>query len=93
MSFVALAGACFSFILPVSYKLVYQYKDSILLFIYFWLCSAASGTFVPWSRIEPMPPAVEVQTLKQQTARKVPKDFKQEVSEKGIWRSFVGKHE
>ena len=47
MSFVALAGACFSFILPVSYKLVYQYKDSILLFIYFWLCSAASGTFVP----------------------------------------------
>ena len=69
------------------------YKDSILLFIYSWLCSAASGTFTPRSWIEPRPPAVEVQSLKQRTTRKVPKDFKQEISEKGIWRRLVGKHE
>ena len=41
MSFVALAGACFSFILPVSYKLVYQYKDSHFI-IYLFLAVQCS---------------------------------------------------
>ena len=37
-----------------------------------WPCSVAYGILVPWPGIEPMPPAVEVQSLNHWTSKEVP---------------------
>ena len=41
-------------------------------FFFFWLLHMACGILVPWRRIEPGPPAVEVQSLNYWTTRKFP---------------------
>ena len=43
-----------------------------LLFVCFWLHRAACGILVHRRGIEPMPPAVEAQSLNHWTAREVP---------------------
>ena len=49
-------------------------KHFIYLFI-FWPCHTACGILVPWSGIEPLSPAVEVQSFNHWTAREVPTTF------------------
>ena len=44
----------------------------ILFFNFFWLHRAAFGLLVPQPGIEPVPPALEVQSLNHWTAREVP---------------------
>ena len=39
---------------------------------FFWPCCAACGNLVPQPGIKPISPAVEAQSLNQQTARQVP---------------------
>ena len=44
-------------------------------FLFFWgggLCHTACGILVPWPGIEPVPPALEVQSLNHWTTREVP---------------------
>ena len=43
-----------------------------LFFTLFWPHYAAYGILVPQARIEPMPPALEAQSLNHWTAREVP---------------------
>ena len=43
-----------------------------ILLLLFWLCRTACGILVPRPGIEPVPPAVEVQSLNHWTAREVP---------------------
>ena len=41
-------------------------------FFFFWPCCAACGIIIPWPGIEPMPPAMAMQSLNHWTAREVP---------------------
>ena len=47
-------------------------QTCILFCFVFWPCHAACRILVPWPGIEPMPPAVEAQSLNHWTAREVP---------------------
>ena len=49
------------------YMYVYVY---IYIYVFFFPCSAC-GIWVPWPRIEPMPPAMEEQNINHGTAREI----------------------
>ena len=50
----------------------YQNLKRNHLFIYFWPHLAECGILVPWPGLEPVPPAVEAQSLNHWTARDAP---------------------
>ena len=55
------------------YVLITQMKElsTFCFFFFFWPCCMACGILVPWPRIEPEPPAVEVQSPNHWTTREV----------------------
>ena len=76
-------------------------KQKEIDFFFFWSCHTAYGILVPHPGIEPMPPALEAQSLNHQTSREVPKrdnlSFVHSIilikNEKGKWILWKATHE
>ena len=58
------------FLLPLDCKL-HENRNFLNFILSFWLPHVACGILVPWPGIEPMPPALEAQSLNHLTAREV----------------------
>ena len=55
-----------------SYGSSFFFHFFLFFFLFFWLHSTACGILVPWPGIEPLPPAVEAQSLNHWTTGEVP---------------------
>ena len=70
-----------------------HYKVTLFIYLFiYWPHLVACGILVPWPRIEPVPPALEVWSLNHWTAREVPEVTLYPPSPLSIWCSLEGNH-